>query len=100
MIPKFLKPLALASACALFLSATALAQTNGNMNGNTNGNTNGNANGNMHTSRRNPSPGTPRRVHRGRNTHPGTRRGPINSNNGNSNSGNSNSGNSNNGNSR
>jgi hypothetical protein len=90
MIQKFLKPLALASACALFLSATALAQTNGNMNGNTNGNMNGNSN--THMNRRNPSPGTPRRVHRGRNTNPGTRRGPINTN-GNSTNGNSNNGN-------
>ena len=33
----------------------------------------------VHETRRNPSPGTARRVRRGRNTTPGVRRGPINS---------------------
>jgi len=32
---------------------------------------------NVHETRRNPSPGTARRVRRGRNTTPGVRRGPI-----------------------
>lgn len=53
---------------------------NRNINGNMNGNMNGNVNGNTHVSRRNRHPRTPRRVHRGRNTTPGTPRGPINSN--------------------
>ena len=44
------------------------------------GNTNTNVNTNTHTNRRNRHPGTPRRVKRGRNTTPGTPRGPINSN--------------------
>jgi hypothetical protein len=33
----------------------------------------------VHVNHRNPTPGTPRRVRRGRNTTPGVRRGPINS---------------------